>query len=135
MILNCDGSSRGNPGSAGIGMVLKAPGGKELQSWGSPIGKATNNVAEYKALLAGLKRALKLKCRNITIRSDSQLLVRQLTGEYRVKNRTLAKLHKAAHKLLVEFDNWSAEHVPREENKEADKIAQKQSKKAKKDNS
>ncbi len=121
--LHCDGASRGNPGPAGIGMVLCAADGTEIQAWGMPIGRATSNVAEYRALIAGLERALQLGVREIEVLSDSQLLVRQLTLRYKVKSPRLAPLHEKARSLLEGFQSWAARHVPREENEKADRIA------------
>lgn len=132
VLLCCDGASSGNPGPAGIGMVLSAPDGTELQAWGERIGRATNNVAEYKALIAGLSRALELGVREVEVRSDSELLVRQLTGAYKVKNAALKALHCAALGLLARFESWQAHHVPRVENSRADKLAAAQITKQKK---
>jgi len=127
--LHCDGASRGNPGPAGIGMVLCAEDGTEILAWGAAIGRATNNVAEYQALIEGLGRALELGVREIEVVSDSQLLVYQLTGRYKVKNPTLARLYQAAGELLGRFDRWEVRHVSREQNREADRIARSQIKK------
>jgi len=129
--LHCDGASSGNPGPAGIGMVLCAKDGTEIAAWGESIGRATNNVAEYAALIAGLTRALQLGVREIDVRADSQLLVYQLTGRYRVKNATLADMHAEATALLGRFDKWQARHVPREQNRKADSLATAEVKKAK----
>ena len=122
-ILYCDGACSGNPGPAGIGVVLCAPDGAELEAWGEAIGKATNNVAEYKALLAGLARALELGICEIEIRCDSELLVRQITGAYKVKAAGLKELHAQALDLLERLGSWRARFVPRSENKSADKLA------------
>ena len=130
--LYCDGAASGNPGPAGIGLVIYAEDGSELQAWGAPIGRATNNVAEYRALIEGLSRALELGVREIDVLSDSQLLIRQLTGQYRVKSRALAELHAQAVALLSRFESWKAEHISRNDNQRADKIAAAQIKKARK---
>lgn len=130
--LYCDGASSGNPGPAGIGMVLCAPDGTELQAWGAPIGRATNNVAEYKAVIEGLSRALELGVSEIEVLSDSELLVRQITGAYKVKSPALAELHARGLELLSRFERWDVEYIPRSNNTKADKIASAQVKKAKK---
>lgn len=130
-VLHCDGASSGNPGPAGVGMVLTDLDGTEFQAWGIPIGKATNNVAEYRALIAGLQRALKINVKSIKVLSDSQLMVRQLNGDYRVKSSNLKPLYRRAKKLFQQFDEWSIEHVDRELNSRADEIAKKQVKRAK----
>jgi len=130
--LYCDGASSGNPGPAGIGMVLCAPDGTELQAWGAPIGRATNNVAEYKAVIEGLSRALELGVSEIEVLSDSQLMVRQITGAYKVKSPALAELHSRALELLGRFKRSRVNHIPRGNNKKADQIAVAQTKKAKK---
>ena len=129
--LHCDGASSGNPGPAGIGMVLCDSDGTEMAAWGESIGRATNNVAEYAALIAGLTHALELGVREIDVRADSQLLVYQITGRYKVKNARLADMHAEATALLGRFDKWQARHVPREQNRKADGLAAAAVKKAK----
>ena len=129
--LHCDGASKGNPGPAGIGMVLTAEDGSEIQAWGQPIGRATNNVAEYRALIAGLERALALGAQELKVRSDSQLMVRQINGVYKVKNRTLRGLYEKATNLLGQFDSCTVEHVERSKNSRADKIASREAKRIK----
>ncbi|NLW49475.1 MAG: ribonuclease HI family protein [Candidatus Brocadiaceae bacterium] len=118
-----DGASRGNPGPAGIGMVLKTPDGRTAAAWGEPIGRTTNNVAEYRAVIAGLRRALELGVARVHLFSDSELLVRQLQGTYRVRNARLRPLYDEATALLGRFAAWTVRHVPREENSEADALA------------
>jgi ribonuclease H / adenosylcobalamin/alpha-ribazole phosphatase len=123
LIVNCDGAARGNPGPAGIGAVVATPDGRVLAEIAEGIGVATNNVAEYRAAIAGLAGALDLGGRVLLVRSDSRLLVEQLAGRYRVKNPTLIKLHLEVRRLMQEFDSVWFEHVPREQNKHADKLA------------
>jgi ribonuclease H / adenosylcobalamin/alpha-ribazole phosphatase len=123
LIVNCDGAARGNPGPAGIGAVVATPDGRVLAEIAEGIGVATNNVAEYRAAIAGLARARELGGRVLLVRSDSRLLVEQLAGRYRVKNPTLIKLHLEVRRLMQEFDSVWFEHVPREQNKHADKLA------------
>jgi len=123
LIVNCDGAARGNPGPAGIGAVVATPEGRVLAEIAEGIGVATNNVAEYRAAIAGLARAHELGGRDVLVRSDSRLLVEQLAGRFRVKNPTLMKLHLEVRRLVREFDSVWFEHVPREQNKHADKLA------------
>src|SRR5947209_1586751 len=93
VIINCDGAARGNPGPAGIGVVIRGRGGRVLAQVGEGIGTATNNVAEYRAVLEGLARARDLGATDVLVRSDSRLLIQQLSGRFRVKNPTLVRLH------------------------------------------
>lgn len=130
-ILRCDGASSGNPGPAGIGMALYDESGDEIRAWGLPLGEETNNVAEYRALMAGLRRSLKLGIRRIQVLSDSQLMVRQINGQYKVRNERLQKLHAESMDLLEQFESWTVEHVDRDENKRVDKIAKQQVERAK----
>lgn len=121
--LYCDGASRGNPGPAGIGVVLTTAAGEGVLAWGAPIGRATNNVAEYRAVLEALKKALELKARRVCILSDSELLIRQLQGTYKVKSPGLKPLHAEAVALLTKFEGWEARHVSRQGNAKADALA------------
>ena len=98
-------------------------GGRVFAEIAEGIGVATNNVAEYRAAIAALERAAELGARRLQLRSDSRLLIEQLTGKWRVKNPTLIRLHTQARKLLASFDEVSFEHVPRELNKHADRLA------------
>ncbi len=122
-ILWSDGAARGNPGPAGTGAILKAPDGRVLAAEGRYLGHTTNNVAEYKALLMGLERALELGVKRIEVRADSELLIKQLLGEYRVKNEGLKPLHAEASALLGRFEAFKLSHVRRELNTEADQLA------------
>lgn len=122
-ILASDGAARGNPGPAGIGYVLWTTEGEVVLSGAEYIGKATNNVAEYRALLRGLEAALDQGANNLCIRSDSELLIRQLTGQYRVRQPHLKTLHREAARLLARLGWYRLEHVPREDNREADRLA------------
>lgn len=124
-ILYSDGASRGNPGPAAIGAVLyrMENGRKVLDTEVSEaIGNATNNVAEYRALLAGLRRVARRDPSFLTVRSDSELLIRQLQGRYRVRNPGLQPLHREAVEILAGIRH-RLEHVPREENSLADRLA------------
>lgn len=123
IIIYTDGASRGNPGEAGIGVVIFDKKDKLVKEISRYIGTATNNVAEYKALIEGLKAGLEMSARHVHIKSDSQLLIRQLTGIYRVKNEGLKPLHEEALSLLQKFRKYELEHISREDNKLADKLA------------
>ena len=122
VVVYVDGGARGNPGPAGIGVVVADDAGNELDRANDFIGVATNNVAEYRALLLGLDRARALGAREVEIVNDSQLVARQLTGEYRVKKEDLRPLHAAALDALGAFDRWSVRSVPREQNEIADEL-------------
>lgn len=121
--LHVDGASRGNPGEAGFGVHVCTPEGSEVAGLYGYLGKATNNVAEYQALLHGLRFALSRGAREVSVFSDSELLVRQLEGRYRVKNPGLQPLFREAQSLLARFDRARVSHVPREQNREADALA------------
>ncbi len=124
VVMNIDGGSRGNPGPAGAGIVIRAADDDTvLFTGGEFLGRQTNNAAEYAALLAGLKVADKLGAGEVKVLSDSELLVRQMTGRYRVKNPNLKKLHEQAQGLLGRFSRCSFGHVPREKNIDADRLA------------
>jgi ribonuclease HI len=130
-VVYCDGASSGNPGPAAIGVVISDPAGRELLAWGEGIGRATNNVAEYRAAIAGLQKALELGARSVELCADSELLIRQVRGEYRVKNAGLRPLHAKVLELLARFERSSASYVPREKNSRADALAAAAVKKAK----
>jgi ribonuclease HI len=123
LALYIDGASRGNPGPAGIGVVIKDPAGRTVAEISEFIGRGTNNVAEYRALIRGLEEAANLGARTVTVRSDSELLVRQLKGEYKLKSPDLSPLHLEAHRLLKGFGRTSVERIARGENAAADALA------------
>lgn len=118
-----DGASRGNPGQAGAGAVLMAPNGEELAARSVYLGACTNNVAEYKALLLGLDEALAIGCTELEIALDSELIVRQIQGRYKVKNETLLELFHQVRERLARLGKWSVLHVPRAQNARADQLA------------
>lgn len=120
-----DGASRGNPGHAGAGAVLFGADGSELAARSSYLGTCTNNVAEYKALLIGLQSARDLGCRSLEIFLDSELIVRQIQGRYKVKNAALKPLFDQVQTYLVDLDEWRVRHVPRAQNARADALANK----------
>lgn len=123
LVLYTDGASRGNPGRSAIGAVLYDESDEVVATVSEVIGEATNNVAEYQAVIAGLETAVKLGAEEVELRSDSLLLVRQLTGEYKVKAAGLKPLHARVRALLSEFDGYRITHVPRELNEVADALA------------
>ncbi len=118
-----DGASRGNPGPAGIGVVLQDGRGRVLAELADYLGETTNNVAEYRALLRGLREARERGGSDLEIFADSDLLVRQINGSYRVKSAHLAPLHQEALQALRAFSRWRIEHVPRGRNAAADALA------------
>ena len=120
--LYTDGGSRGNPGPAAYGYVLEAEDGTVLAAHGERIGVATNNVAEYSALIAGLEKALELAVPEVEVISDSELLVKQMQGEYRVKNEALQKLFAEASRLAGRLGKVSYRAVRREYNELADSL-------------
>jgi ribonuclease HI len=122
LTLEFDGGSRGNPGPAGIGVVVRAADETPLITLGRYIGKATNNVAEYRALITAMEEAKKLGATKVKIRGDSELVVRQMTGVYRVKHPDLIPLHRKAKELYDSFAAASIEHNYREKNELADKL-------------
>jgi ribonuclease HI len=125
LLIYCDGGARGNPGPAAIGAVVLDPSTSpptRLATVSENIGVATNNVAEYRALIAALEAAREFPARRVRIRADSQLIVRQLEGSYRVKQPHLRPHFERAKALLAEYDDVDLAHVRREENAEADAL-------------
>jgi ribonuclease HI len=121
--LMVDGAARGNPGPAGCGAVVLDETGAVLKELSRSLGIATNNVAEYQGLLLGLEAVLELGGKRLCVQSDSELLVRQLNGIYRVKNRKLKVLHDKALGLLRRLEAYRITHVPRKQNRRADQLA------------
>jgi ribonuclease HI len=122
-LLMVDGASRGNPGEAGCGAVIFDETGKSLRELCRYLGRATNNVAEYEGLLMGLEEVLGLGGKRLRVESDSELLVRQMNGLYRVKDEKLIRLHQKAQELLRRLDSYRIIHVRREHNRVADRLA------------
>ncbi|MXZ12246.1 MAG: ribonuclease HI family protein [Gemmatimonadetes bacterium] len=122
LTLFIDGASRGNPGHAGIGIRIEA-GGEVLKEYCEYIGCTTNNVAEYRALIKGLEIAAEFKANQVIIFSDSELVVRQMNGTYKVKSGGLLPLYQTAQMLSGTFDGFRIKHVRRDQNKEADRLA------------
>lgn len=123
LIIYTDGLSKGNPGTAAIGAIIKDEWGKTLATISQRIGVTTNNVAEYQALITALRKAIKLKGTQVEIRSDSELMVKQLNGRYKIKAAGLRPLYLEAMQLLGQFEDVAIKHIPRELNTEADRLA------------
>jgi ribonuclease HI len=123
LILHCDGAARGNPGPAGVGVHIADDDGTTVAEIAEGIGEATNNVAEYTAAIRGLERARDLGATEVHLRSDSKLLIEQLAGRWKIKNQNLIRLHREARVLVDGFERVTLEHVPRERNVEADRLA------------
>ncbi len=122
MVVNVDGGARGNPGPAAVGVVVQDADGGVLEEVGERIGSATNNVAEYRALLLGIERARALGASELELIGDSELVVRQVKGEYKVKDASLRELHGEVKRALAPLKGWSIRHVRRESNAEADRL-------------
>jgi ribonuclease HI len=125
VVVYCDGGARGNPGPAAIGAVVLDPSTdppRRLEVVSERIGVATNNVAEYRALIAGLEAAAPFHARRICVRADSMLVVQQLLGAWKVKQEHLRPLFQQARALLAEYDDVDLQHVPRRENTDADAL-------------
>lgn len=123
VVIYTDGGARGNPGPAALGVVIYE-GGEHIAELKRYLGEATNNVAEYEALIAGLEAAKErgLSTRAVEVRMDSELIVKQMRGEYKVKDANLKRLHARAKEALVGFSSAQFVHIPREENAEADAL-------------
>jgi ribonuclease HI len=117
-----DGGARGNPGPAAYGFVLETEDGTVLAAEGEAIGRATNNVAEYSGLVAGLRKAIELQVPDVEVISDSELMVKQMRGEYRVKNESLRDLYEQAVRLADKLGNVEYRHVKRAHNELADRL-------------
>lgn len=120
--VNVDGGARGNPGPAAIGVVLRDADGQVVEAVGETIGATTNNVAEYRALLRGVELAAAHGATDLELIGDSELVVRQIEGRYKVKNAGMKELHAQAVAALADFDNWSIRHVKRAQNADADRL-------------
>jgi len=118
-----DGASRGNPGQAAIGVVIKDEQGKIIARISRCIGTTTNNQAEYRAIIAALEKAIELGITRVEIKSDSELVVRQLNGRYRVRKAELKPLFQKASQLCGSLEGFAITHIPREQNREADRLA------------
>ncbi len=122
LIIYTDGGARGNPGPAAIGVVISNDAGAELKRVGQYIGETTNNQAEYQALIEALKQAAVLGAERLVCHLDSELVVRQLQGQYKIKEPTLQSLAQEALRLMTKFEQVQFQHIPREKNKLADQL-------------
>jgi ribonuclease HI len=122
VVVNVDGGARGNPGPAAVAAVAATPEGESLGERKAAIGEATNNVAEYRALLLGLELARDLGASEVEIVNDSELIARQIGGEYKVKHAGLRPLYQEAMRALRDFDGWAVRSVRREQNARADEL-------------
>lgn len=122
LVLHVDGGARGNPGPAAIGVVVSDEDGRVLEEVAETIGVATNNVAEYRAVIRGLQRAAELGAEEVRIVNDSELVAKQLNGLYRVKHEAMKPLHAEARAALAAFARWSIRSVPRAKNAAADAL-------------
>ena len=126
MILHAftDGASKGNPGESGIGLLVRTEQGETVFSHSAYIGRVTNNIAEYTALLTLVRKMQTVRCSRLLVHSDSELMVRQMNGEYRIKNEELRKLHDEIRKILIASPfEFEIKYVSRDANKEADRLA------------
>ena len=125
LVIYTDGASSGNPGPAAIGAVIKDGQGRVISRISRRIGRATNNQAEYRAIITALEEASRLGAQKVDIKSDSKLVVKQLKGRYRVKKATLRPLYQEVVKLIGPLQAFTITHIPREQNREADRLANK----------
>ena len=125
VIINVDGAARGNPGPAAIGAVIKDETGKVLGRISRAIGVTTNNQAEYEAIIAALEKAVGMGAKQVTVKSDSKLVVEQVNGRYKIKNTGLRPLYLKVAQLAGSIESFSITYVPREQNAEADALANK----------
>jgi ribonuclease HI len=123
LIIHTDGASRGNPGPASIAFTIKDERGKRISQDSRTIGVTTNNQAEYQAIIAALEEARKLGAEQVIVESDSELVVKQITGEYRVKKASLRPLYQQVGRIASQFNHFSIRHIPRDKNTEADRLA------------
>ena len=122
LLVFIDGASKGNPGPSGIGVII-CRGGEPVENISRYIGHATNNVAEYSALICGLLECLNRKADSVVMHTDSQLLARQINGEYKVRHPGILELYSQSRQLIAGIKNFSIRHIPRTENRGADKLA------------
>jgi ribonuclease HI len=123
LVMHIDGGSRGNPGEAGFGVYVESPRDGAVTELYGYLGRTTNNVAEYQALLHALRYALKRGAQTVALYSDSELVVRQMAGEYKVKHPDMVPLHREASSLMRRFESARLSHVRRERNRDADRLA------------
>jgi ribonuclease HI len=122
LVVHVDGGSRGNPGPAAAGAVVSTPDGEVVDRLGEAIGIATNNVAEYRGLLLGVRRAAALGASEVEVVNDSELVAKQVNGQYKVKHADMKPLHAESLQALAAFDRWTVRSVPRAQNADADAL-------------
>ena len=122
LVVHVDGGARGNPGPAAAGAVVSTPDGAVIADAAEAIGVATNNVAEYRGLLLGLRKARELGASEVEVVNDSELVAKQVNGTYKVKHPDMKPLHAAALRALRDFERWSIRSVPRAQNADADAL-------------
>jgi len=125
LVIFTDGAAAPNPGPAAIGAIIKDEQGKLLARISQRIGRATNNQAEYRAIIAALEKAVSLGAKHVEVNSDSELVVKQINGKYRVKKATLKPLYQEVKRLQGLLESFAITHIPRQQNREADKLANK----------
>ena len=125
VIICTDGAARGNPGPAAIGVTISDEHGKRIADISRRIGTATNNQAEYRAVIAALEKAVGLGAKDVELNADSELVVKQINGRYKVKNTALRPLYQEVVKLIGSLESFKASYIPRARNSEADKLANK----------
>jgi len=123
VVIHADGAAEPNPGPAAIGAIIKDEQGRVMASISRSIGRATNNQAEYRAIIAALEKAIELGAKQVDIKLDSQLVVRQISGQYRVKSAALKPLYQQVKHLLGLVEGFTITHIPRQQNREADNLA------------
>jgi len=123
VVIFTDGASLDNPGPAAIGATIKDEQGRLITSISQPIGQTTNNQAEYRAIIAALENAIRLGANQVDMHSDSELVVRQINGQYRVRKASLKPVYQKVKQLQSQFESFTITHVPRQQNKEADRLA------------
>ncbi len=123
VVICVDGASRGNPGLAAIGATIKDEQGRLIARISQGIGRTTNNQAEYRAVIAALEEAIRLGAGQVELNSDSELVVKQIKGEYRVKKATLKPLYQRVKQLQSGLESFTINHIPRQQNTEADRLA------------
>ncbi len=123
VVIFTDGASRGNPGPAAIGATIEDEQGKHITFISQPIGLTTNNQAEYRAIIAALENAIRLGANQVDMRSDSEFVVRQINGQYRVKAASIKPLYQKVKQLQSQLESFTITHIPRQENIEADTLA------------
>lgn len=123
VIINADGAARGNPGPAAIGVILKDEAGNIIGRISRRLSATTNNQAEYQAIIAALKKAINYGARQVILKSDSELVVKQINGQYKIKNTGLRPLYQEIVRLIGSLESFYISYIPREQNTEADKLA------------